>query len=474
MSLEDMNDFKLGTEAFTTGVPSPPPKDAGGAKSSGTDFVKKLFQMLEENSYADIVRWSEAGDSFIIADTNEFTKQVLPKHFKHSNFASFVRQLNKYDFHKVKISNELKQRYSIENVWEFKHPEFQRNNREALENIKRKVTAKKEGDTAVSSNTVSLAQFRNLQDNFGFLEKQNQSLTETVQKLHDELNILNTKYNTMVSSLLTSKSINESYSRAINVLAKSLTQMGVELPPLNLPFIDQNQPSQDPQPASSMPSSVEAAPQEHPQFIPANEPAKPASQPPAGAQQDNRIVRQTNGSGMHVLLVEDDEVCIQLCSKFLMKYGCTVEVVTDGLAAINVLEKVKFDLVLMDIVMPNLDGASATSVIRSFDVDTPIIAMTGNYQHQDLVTYLNHGMTDILAKPFTKNDLYNILEKHHIDKKLIYPVNDPFNPMNKNSPSHSVAGQQTQVVAPMPVESEPLQPKMEPDFENALKRQKLV
>ncbi|KAG7868027.1 hypothetical protein KL916_005333, partial [Ogataea parapolymorpha] len=139
MSLEDMNDFRLGTEAFTTGVPSPPPKDAGGAKSSGTDFVKKLFQMLEENSYADIVRWSEAGDSFIIADTNEFTKQVLPKHFKHSNFASFVRQLNKYDFHKVKISNELKQRYSIENVWEFKHPEFQRNNREALENIKRKV-----------------------------------------------------------------------------------------------------------------------------------------------------------------------------------------------------------------------------------------------------------------------------------------------------------------------------------------------
>lgn len=41
---------------------------------------------------------------------------------------------------------------------------------------------------------------------------------------------------------------------------------------------------------------------------------------------------------------------------------------------------------------------------RSFDSDTPIIAMTGNYQKEDLMTYLSHGMTDILAKPFTKLD----------------------------------------------------------------------
>lgn len=133
-------------------------------------------------------------------------------------------------------------------------------------------------------------------------------------------------------------------------------------------------------------------------------------------------LERPEGSPFHVLLVEDDNVCIKLCQKFLMKYGCTVQVVTDGLSAVDVVGKVKFDLVLMDIVMPNLDGASATAIIRNFDSQTPIIAMTGNIEDQDLLTYLEHGMTDILAKPFTKDDLYMMLEKHLIKQKMIDPL----------------------------------------------------
>lgn len=82
-------------------------------------------------------------------------------------------------------------------------------------------------------------------------------------------------------------------------------------------------------------------------------------------RRQQRLLARPKGSSLHVLLVEDDDVCVQLCKKFLVKYGCTVVVVKDGLAAISAVEKVKFDLVLMDIVMPNLDGASATAVIRS-------------------------------------------------------------------------------------------------------------
>ncbi|TFK64861.1 hypothetical protein BDN72DRAFT_881277 [Pluteus cervinus] len=103
---------------------------------STADFVKKLYKMLEDKSVEDVVSWSPDGDSFIVKDMNEFTKTVLPKMFKHSNFASFVRQLNKYDFHKVKTGDS--DQYG-EQSWTFRHPDFSADKREGLENIKRKV-----------------------------------------------------------------------------------------------------------------------------------------------------------------------------------------------------------------------------------------------------------------------------------------------------------------------------------------------
>ena len=60
-------------------------------------------RMLEDPAFQPVVSWGPHGDCFVVKDMNEFTKSILPRMFKHSNFASFVRQLNKYDFHKVNL-----------------------------------------------------------------------------------------------------------------------------------------------------------------------------------------------------------------------------------------------------------------------------------------------------------------------------------------------------------------------------------
>ena len=120
-----------------------------------------------------------------------------------------------------------------------------------------------------------------------------------------------------------------------------------------------------------------------------------------------------------ILLVEDDQVCRRLSTKFLSFFGCEIDTATDGVSAVNKMNEKKYDLVLMDIVMPNLDGVSATSLIRQFDPLTPIISMTSNVQSGDVMTYFSHGMNDILPKPFTKDGLLGMLEKHLIHLKTI-------------------------------------------------------
>ncbi|KAF8634527.1 hypothetical protein AX15_000827 [Amanita polypyramis BW_CC] len=131
------------------GLPGPAADDP---MPSTSDFVKKLYKMLEDQSFQHVVSWGPQGDCFIVKDMNDFTKSILPRMFKHSNFASFVRQLNKYDFHKVKNTDDNQ---FGEHTWTFRHPDFNANRKDALENIKRKVPAARKSNTPSSSSTTT-------------------------------------------------------------------------------------------------------------------------------------------------------------------------------------------------------------------------------------------------------------------------------------------------------------------------------
>jgi len=120
-----------------------------------------------------------------------------------------------------------------------------------------------------------------------------------------------------------------------------------------------------------------------------------------------------------VLLVDDDAVYQNIGSKFLQVFGCAIDIAVDGISAVNKMNFEKYDLVLMDIVLPNLDGVEATTQIRRFDPNTPIISMTSNTTAQECIKYLSHGMNDILAKPFTKANLLSMLERYCMHLRVL-------------------------------------------------------
>ncbi len=88
------------------------------------------------------------------------------------------------------------------------------------------------------------------------------------------------------------------------------------------------------------------------------------------------------------------------------------EVIDNGEEAIEVMKNNKYDLVLMDVHLPGINGTIATEEIRKFDTTTPIIAMTAISLNENREMLLSYGMNDVITKPFIPNDFYVILSKH--------------------------------------------------------------
>ncbi|UZJ52206.1 hypothetical protein CBS101457_001526 [Exobasidium rhododendri] len=651
---DDVDGEEVAEDLDGNGFGSINKKARGQAQRSTSEFVRKLFRMLDDTSYASIVSWSPVGDSFIVKDMNDFTKHVLPRHFRHSNFASFVRQLNKYDFHKVKKPEDQtqQQHIGVDQMWEFRHPAFVRGREDKLENVKRKVPigkkgVKKEGEDSPRDLSPTMPNVSDAADKgaeeYTKLKEQVATLTQSQDQMTSHINNLTKQYQGVIGEMLTfqknmvqqdqlmqnliqylmnleadrkieaepfqsssttieapssrpqlensdafvsskdaerlvtnfSQVAKESFSNMSEIAHRAArnidtashhetvstysngsvtTNQAAPLSPKSMASHDTPQDStlfdkgkgKTLEPDGTTPSvyfhpphydieqDVEfspggqkelfnvaanaasnptlagfegaglrvftvgtlqprtstddnnserdgSAPAADPlegeflrssdsmdhgdtgnksygisvpslESLPANMPkidgrtsstnvassstedrlrqfsSTSSTTPSEGGQNMLRVRRSTYVPGWAVppkiLVVDDDDVCRKLGSKFLQVFGCAIDVAVDGVTAINKMNLEKYDLVLMDIVMPNLDGVSATSLIREFDPRTPIISMTSNSAPNELLSYMSSGMNDVLPKPFTKEGLLNMLEKHLIHLKTVQKMDE--------------------------------------------------
>ena len=118
---------------------------------------------------------------------------------------------------------------------------------------------------------------------------------------------------------------------------------------------------------------------------------------------------------LKVLLAEDNPVNQQVAIAMLVKRGHEVHVVGNGREAVDAVAEREYDIVLMDIQMPEMDGFEATKAIRATarGARLPIVAMTAHALSGERERCLSHGMTDYLAKPFKAHELFQLVEQHH-------------------------------------------------------------
>ncbi|MCX6157312.1 MAG: ATP-binding protein [Ignavibacteriae bacterium] len=123
---------------------------------------------------------------------------------------------------------------------------------------------------------------------------------------------------------------------------------------------------------------------------------------------------------LKVLLVEDNEINLLLAKSIMEFWGFIVSTANNGLEAIQELNKNDFDIILMDIQMPVMNGIDTSLYIRKMKsqkaANIPIIALTANAIKGDEKQYFEAGMNDVLTKPFKEEDLFKVISKHVKEK----------------------------------------------------------
>ncbi|XP_040909094.1 heat shock factor protein 1 isoform X2 [Toxotes jaculatrix] len=176
----------------------------GGVGQSGGNvpaFLTKLWTLVEDPDTDPLICWSPSGTSFHVFDQGRFSKEVLPKFFKHNNMASFIRQLNMYGFRKVVHIEQGGLLKPERDDTEFQHPFFIRGQEQLLENIKRKVT----NVSSVRQEEVKIS-------------------ADEVNKILNDVQLMKGKQETIDSRIIAMKHENEALWREVAVLRQKHAQ----------------------------------------------------------------------------------------------------------------------------------------------------------------------------------------------------------------------------------------------------------
>ncbi|HYF71009.1 MAG TPA: response regulator [Ohtaekwangia sp.] len=113
----------------------------------------------------------------------------------------------------------------------------------------------------------------------------------------------------------------------------------------------------------------------------------------------------------HVLIVDDNQINLMVAKNMVKKFGAKVTTAENGHEAIDLVKSTGFDLVLMDIQMPELDGYETTLELRRMDFNKPIIALSANAYKEDVQNSIKAGMNDHIQKPYTEKVLFQTITK---------------------------------------------------------------
>ena len=109
---------------------------------------------------------------------------------------------------------------------------------------------------------------------------------------------------------------------------------------------------------------------------------------------------------MRVLIVEDDQNLAETIKSGLEESGYAVDWVSDGFSGLNMVSAYSYDVIILDIMLPGMDGFTICQKIRSKHIDSPILILTARYRESDKVQGLDCGADDYLVKPFSYPELY--------------------------------------------------------------------